>query len=641
VLWEAACTYGTCHTTLSTLWDAARQTRANHPAAAAPDACLEVPQVSPQAPSEASTGRTATHQQQHGTAFNMHTSPISEPEDDSHTVASQTWLTLLLLPEFATLCYLNDLVKLASTSRVALDPAVEDHLALIQYQIWQERNWFEDWCVDRSAELDLAEFYEAEFPHLMGGPLCLSCGTESEEAYGKSGTRNIAEEAYRKAPQLSNGEVLRRLGINDNGGTYSEGVLDHLRYLRYLRHIENGSLQESEVADPEANTVEMISSDIAEANKVESKAERNGRAGDQSDNRCTIVQKSAAGVCGPVLQEMCDMIGYNDRAAPNLARYGSPLIGKLPCIADGAEHMETQARPRRMPPVSFLRQPGKGAEVEEEKAGKTRFIHHLEQQTMTCESGFEGNTSAAETPTLQRATITAGRTVKYMASREKSTEIGSLEPLQLDHFPHKLQSQAQAVNAASRMEGNQAPTTQPDMLQALEEKSIAAAEKDDPAWLAAIAIWLQVMGDLRCNQVIRRSVPVELSSGWILFFCKRGKQQHNRSGFYWGVPRKTTNGYDWTARFLADHEKQGRNGDGKHMMGMMSRNDSHQHFSRKAIPPLAEDEASGAVENHGKLTTYSWRRMLPTLGLERKSTKPQRLALGDWMDAEATSDEQS
>ena len=219
---------------------------------------------------------------------------------------------------------------------------------------------------------------------------------------------------------------------------------------------------------------------------------------------------------------------------------------------DGAEHMETQARPRKMPPVSFLRQPGKGAEVEEEKAGKTRFIHHLEQQTTTCESGFEGNISAAEAPTLQRATITAGRIVKYMASREKSTEIGSLEPLQLDHFPNKLQSQAQAVNAASRMEGNQAPTTQPDMLQALEERLVAAAEKDDQAWLAATTTGLQLMGDLRFNQVIRRSAPVELFSGWILFFCKRGKQQHNRSGFYWGVPRKTTSDYAWTARFLAD-----------------------------------------------------------------------------------------
>ena len=170
---------------------------------------------------------------------------------------------------------------------------------------------------------------------------------------------------------------------------------------------------------------------------------------------------------------------------------------------------------------------------------------------------------------------------------------------------------------------------------------VAAAEKDDQAWLAATTTGLQLMGDLRFNQVIRRSAPVELFSGWILFFCKRGKQQHNHSGFYWRVPRKTTNDYAWTARFLADHEKQGRNGDGKHMMGRMSRNDSHQHFSRKAIPPLAKDEASGAVKNQGKLTTYSWRRMLPTLGLERTSAKPQSIAIGDWMDAEATIDEQS
>ena len=31
-----------------------------------------------------------------------------------------------------------------------------------------------------------------------------------------------------------------------------------------------------------------------------------------------------------------------------------------------------------------------------------------------------------------------------------------------------------------------------------------------------------------------------LSTGAIQFFGKRGKQQHNRSGFYWGVPRKTS-----------------------------------------------------------------------------------------------------
>ena len=183
VLWKAACTYGTCHMTLSTLWDAARHTRSNHPVAAAPDAHLEVPQVNPQALSEASTGRTAMHQQSqlHDMAFTMHTSPISEPEDDPHAVASQTWLTILLLPEFITSCYLNDLVKLASTSRVALEPAVDTHLALIRYQVSQHGCWHEDWCAERSAEIDLYDFYKAEFPHLCPKEaefpefMCLSC----------------------------------------------------------------------------------------------------------------------------------------------------------------------------------------------------------------------------------------------------------------------------------------------------------------------------------------------------------------------------------------------------------------------------------------------------------------------------------
>ena len=34
-----------------------------------------------------------------------------------------------------------------------------------------------------------------------------------------------------------------------------------------------------------------------------------------------------------------------------------------------------------------------------------------------------------------------------------------------------------------------------------------------------------------------------------MFFCKRGKQKHNRAGFYWGVPSETAGGYDWTKKF--------------------------------------------------------------------------------------------
>ena len=63
-------------------------------------------------------------------AYGMHVSPISEPGNDMGTgteetvprVSNHVLVTLLLLPEFNTLCFLNDLVQLACTSRIALEP---------------------------------------------------------------------------------------------------------------------------------------------------------------------------------------------------------------------------------------------------------------------------------------------------------------------------------------------------------------------------------------------------------------------------------------------------------------------------------------------------------------------------------------
>ena len=71
-----------------------------------------------------------------------------------------------------------------------------------------------------------------------------------------------------------------------------------------------------------------------------------------------------------------------------------------------------------------------------------------------------------------------------------------------------------------------------------------AAEDDDPDWLALLGSWLQAYGNQRLIHVLNRSVPVEKNEEWMVFFCKRGKQKHNRSGFYWGAPTKTSSGYD-------------------------------------------------------------------------------------------------
>jgi len=119
------------------------------------------------------------------------------------------------------------------------------------------------------------------------------------------------------------------------------------------------------------------------------------------------------------------------------------------------------------------------------------------------------------------------------------------------------------------MECKQAQAAQPGMLKALTDTMVAGAETGDPTWLALLASWLQAMVNLRLGHVLRRSVPVELYNGWMLFFCKRGKQKHNRAGFYWGVPSETSCGYNWTDKFLVEYDQRRQSDVGKEMMGMI------------------------------------------------------------------------
>jgi len=125
----------------------------------------------------------------------------------------------------------------------------------------------------------------------------------------------------------------------------------------------------------------------------------------------------------------------------------------------------------------------------------------------------------------------------------------------------------------------------------------------------------------------------------MLFFCKRGKQKHNRAGFYWGVPSETSCGYDWTVKFLKEYDIRRRSDVGKEMMGMIFRTDTFEYFSAKAVNALTMNTVAGVIENPELLTTYSWRRLLPTAALHLNFSPAERLAIGDWKDAKAIGDE--
>ena len=72
---------------------------------------------------------------------------------------------------------------------------------------------------------------------------------------------------------------------------------------------------------------------------------------------------------------------------------------------------------------------------------------------------------------------------------------------------------------------------------------------------------------------------------------------------------------------------------------MIFRTDTHEYLSSKAVNALTMNTVAKVVENPELLTTYSWRRMLPTIALHLKFSREERLALGDWKDAKAIGDE--
>ncbi len=339
---------------------------------------------------------------------------------------------------------------------------------------------------------------------------------------------------------------------------------------------------------------------------------------------------------------------------------------------------------KMMADVSILRQPGKGTEAEEKDEDKERFIEPLAQLMMDCNVGRAENGSAteeeiinslkrkatrvvgaAETPTLHRAKTTADELRAYLEERAMHMGVDNVEPIVLEEFVWQSRARVRVVNAIGwmcnnlelgwpiekiekpdtkkasliGMECKQAPAAQPGMLKALSDCMVTAAETDDPTWLALLASWLQAMANLRLGHVLRRSVPVELYGGWILFFCKRGKQKHNRAGFYWGAPSETSCGYNWTVPFLKEYDLRRQSDVGKEMMGMIFRTDTFEYLSARAVNALTMSTVAGVVENPEELTTYSWRRLLPTAALHLNFTPAERIAIGDWTDAKAIGDE--
>jgi hypothetical protein len=347
------------------------------------------------------------------------------------------------------------------------------------------------------------------------------------------------------------------------------------------------------------------------------------------------------------------------------------------------ENMEAPCR-KKVAKSPFLRQPGKDTKPEKTNKDKVRFIEPLAQLMMDCRVGHFENASAtdkeimtslrhkvthvveaSDIPTLHIAVTTADEVRRYFEYRAAHMGGNYVEPIVLQEFFCQSSARIRAINAVAwmcdnlhlgwpidkvvkpdvrevsslGMESKQAPAAQPGMLKALENAMEAAAENGDPTWLALLASWLQAMAKLRMVHLLRRSFPVKLYNGWMLFFCKQGKQEHDCAGFCWGVPSRTSSGYRWTQKFLAEYNKRRRSDVGRKMMGMIFRTDTREYLSSKAVNVSTINAVASVVDNPRLLATYSWKRMLPAIALHLDFSPAERLAIGDWKDTKAISDE--
>ena len=155
---------------------------------------------------------------------------------------------------------------------------------------------------------------------------------------------------------------------------------------------------------------------------------------------------------------------------------------------------------------------------------------------------------------------------------------------------------------------SQAVVVEPPMLLTLEGRIIEMQQARDPAWTAALSSWLVASGCLRYKH-LSLSTPVKISREFFHGHCLKGKQSHNRQGFDWFAPARFSNGWHWADKWLEDY--QGLAPEQHNKCGICS---SGQAWPIREVQRVTQHLFHGVVEPLEQLTSYSWIRLLPTVG---------------------------
>ena len=264
----------------------------------------------------------------------------------------------------------------------------------------------------------------------------------------------------------------------------------------------------------------------------------------------------------------------------------------------------------------------------------------------TCRRIAEKKVKDAEKATIDRVVNTWLELRAFLESRGRPAPPGMVD---LDQFLNHTSAPARALQALKWMNKNadqdlelgnlqvpttpratgqrgQAPVVEPPLVQALEDRIVELHAVGDERWSVLLAPWIMSFGCLRYAH-IARSEPRHLTAAFLHCRCPKGKQKHAREGFDFAVPATFANGFFWAKEVLEAYMTLAP---ARQRLAGLCFSDEGRPWTILEVQETMQQEMSVFLDNPEDLTTYSWRRLAPTVAQLLDCRPEEMAALGDW-----------
>ena len=147
----------------------------------------------------------------------------------------------------------------------------------------------------------------------------------------------------------------------------------------------------------------------------------------------------------------------------------------------------------------------------------------------------------------------------------------------------------------------------------------------DERWSVLLAPWIMSFGCLRYAH-IARSEPRRLTAAFLHCRCPKGKQKHARDGFDFAVPATFANGFFWAKEVLEAYRTLAP---ARQRLAGLCFSDEGRPWTILEVQETMQQEMSVFLDNPEDLTTYSWRRLAPTVAQLLDCRPEEMAALGE------------